>query len=113
MIFDSSYQGKRTDEVGVLGESLNELSKNLSRALEELKSANEKLKSDIEMERKIEKKRIAFFSAVSHELKTPITILKGHLSGMLAGSRGIQGQKLLFAAVTGNHRKMEDMVRNF
>ena len=83
--FDSSYQGKRTDEVGVLGESLNELSKNLSRALEELKSANEKLKSDIEMERKIEKKRIAFFSAVSHELKTPITILKGHLSGMLQG----------------------------
>lgn len=59
--------------------------KNLSRALEELKSANEKLKSDIEMERKIEKKRIAFFSAVSHELKTPITILKGHLSGMLQG----------------------------
>ena len=37
------------------------------------------------MERKIEKKRIAFFSAVSHELKTPITILKGHLSGMLQG----------------------------
>ena len=73
--FDSSYQGKRTDEVGVLGESLNELSKNLSRALEELKSANEKLKSDIEMERKIEKKRIAFFSAVSHELKTPISAI--------------------------------------
>ena len=52
---------------------MNELFQTISRALEELKSANEKLKSDIEMERKIEKKRIAFFSAVSHELKTPIT----------------------------------------
>lgn len=29
--------------------------------------------------------RTAFFSAASHELKTPVTILKGQLSGMLEG----------------------------
>ncbi len=32
-----------------------------------------------------EAERLAFFSAVSHELKTPITILKGQLTGMLDG----------------------------
>ena len=109
--FDSSYQGKRTDEVGVLGESLNELSKNLSRALEELKSANEKLKSDIEMERKIEKKRIAFFSAVSHELKTPITILKGHLSGMLQGVGEYRDRNYYLQRSLETTEKMEDMVK--
>ena len=109
--FDSSYQGKRTDEVGVLGESLNELSKNLSRALEELKSANEKLKSDIEMERKIEKKRIAFFSAVSHELKTPITILKGHLSGMLQGVGEYRDRNYYLQRSLETTEKMEAMVK--
>ena len=109
--FDSSYQGKRTDEVGVLGESLNELSKNLSRALEELKSANEKLKSDIEMERKIEKKRIAFFSAVSHEMKTPITILKGHLSGMLQGVGEYRDRNYYLQRSLETTEKMEDMVK--
>lgn len=32
----------------------------------------------------MEQQRSAFFSAASHELKTPVTILKGQLSGMLA-----------------------------
>ena len=32
----------------------------------------------------MERQRSAFFSAASHELKTPVTILKGQLSGMLA-----------------------------
>ena len=109
--FDSSYQGKRTDELGVLGESLNELSKNLSRALEELKSANEKLKSDIEMEHKIEKKRIAFFSEVSHELKTPITILKGHLSGMLQGVGEYRDRNYYLQRSLETTEKMEDMVK--
>ena len=36
----------------------------------------------------MEKKQLAFFSAVSHELKTPITVLKGQLQGMIAGIGG-------------------------
>ena len=90
---------------------MNELSKNLSRALEELKSANEKLKSDIEMERKIEKKRIAFFSEVSHEVKTPITILKGHLSGMLQGVGEYRDRNYYLQRSLETTEKMEDMVK--
>lgn len=74
---------KRNDEIGVLSSSLNELSQKLSAALLELKSANESLQKDIETERKLEQKRLEFFSAVSHELKTPITVLKGQLEGMM------------------------------
>ena len=33
--------------------------------------------------KELESRQLAFFSAVSHELKTPITILKGQLQGML------------------------------
>lgn len=74
---------KRNDEIGILSSSLNELSQKLSAALLELKSANESLQKDIETERKLEQKRLEFFSAVSHELKTPITVMKGQLEGMM------------------------------
>ena len=109
--FGSSYQGKRTDEIGALGMDLNELSANLSHALSDLKEANARLKSDIDKEREIEKKRIAFFSAVSHELKTPITILKGHLSGMLQGVGEYQNRDYYLQRSQETTEKMEDMVR--
>ncbi len=76
---------QRTDELGTLGKSLNRLSHNLSVTLSDLQNANKKLEADIEHEKKLEQARINFFSAVSHELKTPVTIIKGQLEGMLLG----------------------------
>lgn len=73
----------RSDEIGQLAGSLNEMSAQLSQALESLESANEQLQSDIEKERRQERQRIDFFTSVSHELKTPITIIKGELEGMI------------------------------
>lgn len=81
--FNTRFSNTREDEIGVLSESLNELSESLSTALEELKDANASLKEDVEREVEMEKQQLSFFSAVSHELKTPITILKGQLQGML------------------------------
>lgn len=82
--FSARWHKKRRDEIGRLGESLNLLSDNLSGALSDLRDANAQLRQDIDREREMEEKRTAFFSAASHELKTPVTILKGQLSGMLA-----------------------------
>lgn len=73
----------RSDEIGQLAGSLNEMSAQLSGALESLQSANEQLQADIEKERRQERQRIDFFTSVSHELKTPITIIKGELEGMI------------------------------
>ena len=82
--FSARWQSGRRDEIGALGESLNLLSDNLSGAMAELERANAALRHDIEHEREMERQRLAFFSAASHELKTPVTILKGQLGGMLA-----------------------------
>lgn len=73
----------RTDEIGVLSDSLNILSRKLETTLSELQEANRKLQADMDMERRLEKQRVEFFAAASHELKTPITIIKGQLQGML------------------------------
>lgn len=82
---DWTVDEQRTDELGTLGKSLNRLSRNLSAALSDLQNANRKLEADIEHEKELEQARTNFFSAVSHELKTPVTIIKGQLEGMLLG----------------------------
>ncbi len=74
---------ERSDEVGVLASNLNTMAMRLDEAMGKLTAANEKLQADIEQERQQEKLRVDFFRAVSHELKTPITVLKGELEGMI------------------------------
>lgn len=73
---------KRTDEIGVLSRSLDTMAENLDQALSSLREANVKLKDEMEQERELEQRRMEFFAAASHELKTPVTILKGQIEGM-------------------------------
>lgn len=91
--FSERCNESREDELGVLARNLNRLSNSLSEAMTELKAANEQLKSDMEKEREAERKKMDFFAAASHELKTPLTVLKGHLSGMLDEVGGYQDHK--------------------
>lgn len=81
--FSTQEQSKRTDELGTVYNNLSSLSHKLSLTLDKLEHANEQLKEDIDKERLLERQRTEFFSAVSHELKTPINITKGQLQGMI------------------------------
>ena len=83
--FQWSCGEKRRDEIGQLGRSLDEMAGKLSAALTELETTNCALRGEVERERELDRQRTAFFSAASHELKTPVTILKGQLAGMLDG----------------------------
>lgn len=72
-----------TDEIGVLAGSLNHMALQLDKILKELEGANRKLKMDMEKEREQARQQSDFFMSISHELKTPLTILKGETEGML------------------------------
>lgn len=102
---------KRTDEIGTLAGSLNELSEKLSAALSELQSANRQLKEDIDKERELERQRIDFFAAASHELKTPITIIKGQLQGMLCGVGRYKDRDAYLAESLNVTNTLEQMVQ--
>ncbi|MDF2557754.1 MAG: sensor histidine kinase [Bacillales bacterium] len=97
---------KSEDEIGQLSESFNEMSRNLQTALIDLKSANEHLKEDMEKERKIEEKRREFVATVSHELKSPITAVKGQLEGMIYGI-GVYKDKDTY--LKKSYSKLEEM----
>ncbi|MBN2795416.1 MAG: HAMP domain-containing protein [Clostridia bacterium] len=80
--FSEKIKVERNDEIGSLSESLNTLSTNLSNSMEELKETNIQLKIEIEKERELESLRKDFVSGVSHELKTPLGIIRGYAEGV-------------------------------
>ena len=109
--FEPHGNVKRSDEIGILSDSLNTLSDNLQHTLTELKRSNSELKAEISKERELEQKQQEFFSAASHELKTPLTILKGHLMGMLNKVKGYENQEAYMERSLAVVEKMETLVK--
>ena len=70
--FSGQCSTGREDELGCLAQNLNSLSASLSTALNDLQTANQQLKTDIEKEQELERQRVDFFSAASHELRVQI-----------------------------------------
>ena len=73
--FSGKWKYKRSDEIGQLGDSLNEVSVNLERSLKDLQN-------ELEKEKNLDKLRKNFVSRVSHELQTPIAIINGHIEAL-------------------------------
>ena len=83
--FNSKYDDVREDEIGILGNSMNEMSYKLEKTIRELKNANIQLKNDIEQREKLDKMREEFIANVSHELKTPIALIQSYAEGLQCG----------------------------
>lgn len=80
--FENKYTGKSMDEIGELGNAMNEMSDKLEKSIKELKNANLKLKQDLEQKEQLDLMRQEFVANVSHELKTPISLIKGYAEGL-------------------------------
>lgn len=98
------------DEIGNLASSLNFLSENLNDALSSLREANMKLENDIKHERTLEKMRKEFTAAVSHELKTPISLIDGYAEA-LKDNVVIEGDRDYYLEVIiDESRRMNNLV---
>ena len=110
--FDVHYNGKRQDEVGELGHSINVLSEKLEDTISSLKSANNKLKKDIKQKEKVEEMRQEFLSNVTHELKTPIALIQGYAEGLKDNIQGDEESRQFYCEVIMDEAaKMNNMVK--
>ena len=66
---DAHYPVNSRDEIGVLGRNINELYQNLWQTIRSLEHENKRITQ-------LEKEKIAFLRAASHELKTPLAALR-------------------------------------
>ena len=83
--FSAKYEEEREDEIGVLGSSMNDMSRELEKTICDLRQANVQLQKDIEEKVKVDEMRKDFIANVSHELKTPIALIQGYAEGLLDG----------------------------
>ena len=72
---DAHYPVNSHDEIGVLGRNINELYQNLWQTIRSLAQENQRISQ-------LEKEKIAFLRAASHELKTPLAALRIMLENM-------------------------------
>ena len=72
---DAHYSVRSSDEIGVLGRNINELYQNLWQTIRSLEHENKRITQ-------LEKEKIAFLRAASHELKTPLAALRIMLENM-------------------------------
>jgi len=110
--FSQKVEVKSQDELGELGRSLNSLSEQLSRSISELQAANALLQEEVERERKIDEMRKEFISSVSHELKTPLSLIQGYAEGLKLNVAEDEASKNFYCEVIMDEAvKMDKLVR--
>lgn len=109
--FNKKFTEKRMDELGELGNSVNKMGDMLEGVIFELNRANDKLKEDIEHEKKLENLRKEFVASVSHELKTPIAIIQGYAQGLQEGIASEENRDFYCEVIVEESKKIDSLVK--
>lgn len=112
--FDVKYEpgACETEEIRILGSSMNSLSERLKETIGEIKSVNNQLTKDIEEKTKIDEMRKEFVANVSHELKTPIALIQGYAEGLQEGmGEDKESRDYYCDVIVDEANKMNQMVK--
>lgn len=111
--FDARYQSHAGNEIDLLGDNFNRMSRQLEGTISELKSANNKLEKDIADKIKIDEMRKEFLDNVSHELKTPIALVQGYAEGLRENiSEDPESREFYCDVIMDEASKMNKLVKN-
>ena len=97
------------DEFGDLSASLNTMAENLQQALVRLEDANTQLERDVEKERFLLTERKELVDSLSHEMKTPLGIIRAYAEGLQDETNEAKKQKYVQVIVSEAER-MNDLI---
>ena len=109
MDFSTKEDIVRVDELGTLAKSINKMSVNLETALSNLKTANEKLKVEYENKVREDKARREFIANASHELKTPLGVVKSYVEAIRDNVKN-EKRDYYFDVVMDETEKMDELI---
>ena len=94
-----------------LGKNVNEISEKFETTLRQLRQNNNELEKDIIEKSKIDEIRKEFISDVSHELKTPISLIEGYAEGLLENvNEDEESRRFYCEVIIDEAKKMDKMV---
>lgn len=103
--FNKIYKGKRKDEIGQLGRTLNEIALKLEKTIKELQL-------ELAKEKKLDILRKHFVAQVSHELQTPLSIINGYVEALMDGLVDTDEERQYYYEIIEDETsKMSKMVR--
>ena len=79
--FSAPCEIHTNDEFGELSQSLNQMSQNLQQTLSQLQAANFQLEKEVEQERRLLEERKELVDNLSHEMKTPLGVIRAYAEG--------------------------------
>ena len=80
--FTSRCQVTSTDEFGHLAGNINKMSENLQQVLGKLETVNRQLEKDVWQEKQLLEERKELVVRLSHEMKTPLGIIRAYAEGI-------------------------------
>lgn len=102
---NAHYAVNGEDEINILGSHINELYSDLCHMIDSLEKENFKIS-------KLEKDRLIFMRAASHELKTPLTSLRVMLENMVLNIGEYKNREKYLAESIAIVDKMYEMIRD-
>ncbi len=107
--FDITLDESRSDELGQLSKSLNSMSKSLENSINELTQAKDVLQKDYDLEVRRQRAQKEFVANASHELKTPLSVIKGYAEGIKDGMGHNQLDEYV-GAIVEESKKMDELI---
>ena len=102
--FSAPCNVNTNDEFGELSQNLNKMSQNLQQTLLQLQTANCQLEKDIEQKKRLLTERKELVDSLSHEMKTPLGIIRAYAEGLQDEGEEAKRQKYAEVIVTETER---------
>lgn len=110
--FEKKYRVTGYDgDINKLGNNINQISEKFEKTIRQLRNNNNELEKDIEEQTRIDEMRQQFISDVSHELKTPISLIEGYAEGLIENvNEDEESRKFYAEVILDESKKMDKLV---